>query len=600
MEHTSLTVLVVFACLSTPLPAARADDTAFLEPLADTPVVRPDDSFTQPPSRIPGPYSSNVWELYRFDNRIYIGTGNSSDFAPSTDPGPSPVASYDLRTRTINQEAVIIEGQIDVFREINGQLVIPGHDPVYLYDTVPETPAIEGAPPSFHRLEDRGWVSIAMNAGQPAHHVYDIASFDGKLWLALGVDFMSVYNDLLSSDNNGASWSPVASAVDPRVRLPYRFHDLFEFNGVLYASGHLTARVTTNKFPLWSSDGTTETLREDLNGEAFGPDTVAGIAEAMADDVRISIGHLRITRPVVFRGELVYLFGAVHNDHQVWPMAVYRAASLQRGAVDVRLVDLGPGAPEWVNGADRVSLAPEDRTPAGTTDWTPWDLVVRDDVLYVLMSRPRAASEREEQDFDVKVWATRDLEQWHEITTATFSTFARALEVDEGDLYFGLGTDVGLRYGQSYTLGLEEESGKIYRLAREDWSTCGDGWIDLDGGESCDDGSDNSDERPNACRTDCTLSQDGRRPDAGVPDGGASDSGLPDDGSSEGGARADDAATGDGSADSGRGAEAPGELDATSGGGCATAGGGKTNAFVWALGFLLLSRSRRRRRSVTK
>ncbi len=35
--------------------------------------------------------------------------------------------------------------------------------------------------------------------------------------------------------------------------------------------------------------------------------------------------------------------------------------------------------------------------------------------------------------------------------------------------------------------------------------TCGDGLIDAEAGESCDDGARNSDTRPNACRTDCTL-----------------------------------------------------------------------------------------------
>ena len=80
------------------------------------------------------------------------------------------------------------------------------------------------------------------------------------------------------------------------------------------------------------------------------------------------------------------------------------------------------------------------------------------------------------------------------------------MEVHQGDIYLGLGTDVRRRDNtSSYTQRLHREAGTILRLRRQDWSVCGDGFVDPLGQEQCDGGPANDDELPDACRSSCTL-----------------------------------------------------------------------------------------------
>ncbi|QUL57177.1 hypothetical protein KDC22_12320 [Paenibacillus tritici] len=42
------------------------------------------------------PYARNVWDMQLFDGKIYLGHGNSSNNAPSSNAGPVPIYYWDL------------------------------------------------------------------------------------------------------------------------------------------------------------------------------------------------------------------------------------------------------------------------------------------------------------------------------------------------------------------------------------------------------------------------------------------------------------------------------------------------------------------------
>lgn len=110
------------------------------------------------------------------------------------------------------------------------------------------------------------------------------------------------------------------------------------------------------------------------------------------------------------------------NDHQWVPLGLFAAASLN----EVRHLDV-PGMP--------------------------YDLLVRDNVCYVLSCRP--PDEPRTVRWTVAVYASSDLDTWHEVLRFEAPTFARSFETLDGDFYFGLGTD---------TDHVAPETGRILRV----------------------------------------------------------------------------------------------------------------------------------------
>ena len=108
-------------------------------------------------------------------------------------------------------------------------------------------------------------------------------------------------------------------------------------------------------------------------------------------------------------GERVIYIGAyIHNDHQAIPFGVFVADSLEAGETAIRQISL----------------------PAGLR---PWDLLIRDQALYVLSD---SASTTDRQ---VQVFRTQDLEKLTFALSFDVPTFARSFEILQDQLYFGLG-----------------------------------------------------------------------------------------------------------------------------------------------------------------
>ena len=340
----SLATLALVAALA---PAVWADQTDLLENLG-----RPEALDRK------GEYASNVWDLMMFEGELYIGAGNSSNMQPNANAGPIPILKLDPATDTFSSPFTVDEEQIEIYRVLDGQLVIPGHDPT-------------GNPKkgNFYRLEQGTWFKYATVPN--GIHTYDMASYKGELYGALGAR-----NDVVRSSDGGQSWSRVPMGVVPSYgdRPPYaRSYVLFEFEGKLWSVGRLSTSAG-QKYDragqgLWSWDGTTAEEREDLSYKQMMP--------GIADFSILSLYKARPHRPLVFGGALYYLGAEAFNDHQVYPSALYKASTLQRGAHDIELV------------------RPTDASEPLWHQWRPWDLVARDGSLYMLASKAQFSPDSE-------------------------------------------------------------------------------------------------------------------------------------------------------------------------------------------------------------
>lgn len=364
-----------------------------------------------------GPYARNIWDLLWFDGRLFVATGNSSNVGPDRNAGPTPVFAYLPAEKRFVEEYVLPEEQIDRFRVLDGRLWIAGHDPrqgwelgnVYYRD---------GGDWHKRRTVPRGL------------HTYDLAIFQGQLIAALGTDGTPT---VATSTDDGQSWSVVAESGAARR------YGLSTFQGRVFAWGAMLADPNATvasrdtrraTFPL-EFDGEKWDLRTDLNADALFP------------HVENRSGLWRISRDCVLKDRLLYIAGPRWNDHHTYSLALFAADSLRRGDVQTRRVKL----------------------PADTT---PWDVEVRGEAAYLLTSTPVDDGAK----FVIRVWKSEDGLAWRSLIRLTQPTFARSLEIVDGDVYLGLGTDVGRENAkgneawrsESYTPTQSAESGTLLRI----------------------------------------------------------------------------------------------------------------------------------------
>jgi hypothetical protein len=341
-------------------------------------------------SRGPKVYARNIWDLQVFDGRLYIGCGNSSNTGPVPNAGPVPVWSFDPQTRRFVCETVLREEQIDKFCVIDRKLYIPGHDPAW-----PDS--WEWG--NFYRLEEKGWKKYRNIPG--GLHAYDICRFNNKLFAALGTE---EGGKVAISTDNGETWKN-ANAGDCRI------YALFQLNGEWYAAGEffsdtLKERIKNpnpSTLPRWR-DGLFRYDRED----AFEWLEDMGFSDVFPGVEKVDYG--KVTRAVNYLGNLIYIGAGERNDHQSSPFGLFAMESL-----------------------DNVQYL------ALPSQSTPWDLLARGGVLYVLLS---SGLENQNPGTAIYVLGTRDLRNWTEVVRFRAETFARSFELLNGDLYFGLGDTV--------------------------------------------------------------------------------------------------------------------------------------------------------------
>ena len=284
------------------------------------PEVRPE--LVGEPFTKPSPYARNVWDMQRFGGRIYLGHGDSID-----NWGPIPIWSLDPATGGLREEYTTDDEQVDLFRVLDGELYVPGHDP-----------RADWSLGEFYRLEPAGW----MEHRTIPHglHTFDLALRGGRLYAALGAQDVPGEETVLVSEDRGESWR----VATDEVRRVYAFFDL---GGELYGVPVLrNAAEPARERTLLHLEGDRFT-RVAVNGATLLP----GIAPDSAG---------RMVRPTPFRGAVVYVVARRGFD---WVPVALAAA---RGPSD----------------AGRVEL-PE---PAAL----PYDLLVRGETLFVLSAAPAA------------------------------------------------------------------------------------------------------------------------------------------------------------------------------------------------------------------
>jgi hypothetical protein len=164
-------------------------------------------------------FARNVWCLKAFGDRIYIGIGNSDDFGPAPNAGPADIWYFDPATSRLVRDWSAPDEQVEVFRVIEGRLVVPGNDPMESWELG-----------NFYRLEQGHWKKYRTLPN--GLHDFDMIKFKGVLYAALGTEAGAV---VAASEDDGVTWR--VHPLVPVARGFYaRAHSLFVLSGRLYAS----------------------------------------------------------------------------------------------------------------------------------------------------------------------------------------------------------------------------------------------------------------------------------------------------------------------------------------------------------------------------
>ncbi|WP_190275774.1 hypothetical protein [Thiorhodovibrio frisius] len=354
--------------------------------------------------------------------RIYLGAGNSSNRGPAANAGRVPIIAYDPALATFVTEGEVAEEQIDLYRVLDGQLYIPGHDATQNWDWG-----------NFYRRGDKGeWKKYRTIPG--ALHVYDIVLHGKRLHAALGIRGAAA---VASSENGGSDWSIQALGRG-------RVYALLSIGGELFAIK--TFRQTRIPRP---------GIARLMPGNGFQP--VFGYTkERVFPRTDFTDNQARMTRLTPVGDDVLYLGADVHNDHQIQPFGLYLAI-LREGQLDfVRI-----GLPE---------------------ELTPRDLLLRGDQVYLLASATKGSVTRNQvlaveidqlsKEKRPKILGlltslyspTEDAgHPWRRILVFDYPTFARSFEEMNGDFYFGMGMEI-VDENNWRRDELQAETGRILRV----------------------------------------------------------------------------------------------------------------------------------------
>lgn len=350
-------------------------------------------------------YARNVWDLETFHGRLYIGSGNSSNYEPAPNAGPVDVWYYDPDDTQFHKEFVVDDEQIDRYRldAANDELLIPGHDATESADLG-----------NYYRWRDGRWEKLRTLPG--ALHVYDIVRFQGDLFAALSTSKGACVG---RSADDGKTWTTYCLAADQGPIPPTRAFTLFTLDNQLYVCSYLLITYVGNEPLPGVQKGASQAVNAQIDhwdGGDFQSIPLALFPDALQTKITL------VVRPVNFLDHLVYIGADQTNDHQWIPAGLFSASSVDK--------------------AERIGLSPGE---------LPYDIVVSSGQCYVL-------TDTEQQgQYLIRVLASKDLKQWRELLRFSQSTFARSFEILNGDFYFGLGCD---------TTRTPPETGNILRVSQ--------------------------------------------------------------------------------------------------------------------------------------
>ena len=233
-------------------------------------------------------YARNIWDMQVYNDRVYLGHGNSNNNGPSPNAGPVDVWYWDTMESRFVKEFIVDDEQIDHYRIIDGKLIIPGHDPKESWDLG-----------NYYILNENKWKKIRTIPN--GIHNYDMLKFKEQLFAAIGTKDGGA---IARSDDNGKTWN----IFDLPKRRAYT---LFSLNNKLYASTFGNALFEYNK-------------------EGF-----LQILVNLFPNVK-STKNMLMVRPVRFKDTLVYIGANNSIDHQWTPFGLYKAKSIEQ-SIKVKL-----------------------------------------------------------------------------------------------------------------------------------------------------------------------------------------------------------------------------------------------------------------------
>ena len=156
-------------------------------------------------------YSRNIWDMQLYNNKIYIGAGNSSNIGPSSNSGRVPIYSLNPSNDKFTYEYTVAEEQVNIFKVYDNTLYIPGHDATQKWDFG-----------NFYTKQYGKWKKY--RTIPDALHVYDILKSDNKLYVALGIKNSGA---IAISEDNGYSWKTI-------IKPSNRIYSLFSLNNKIF------------------------------------------------------------------------------------------------------------------------------------------------------------------------------------------------------------------------------------------------------------------------------------------------------------------------------------------------------------------------------
>jgi len=382
-------------------------------------------------------YARNIWAMLPAFGRVYFGGGNASNFSKAANAGSTihepGIWSYDPGSNTFTDEYPSYDDeQVGNLRLLGGTLYVPGYD------------SIDNTTSQIYANSGSGWSKITVPGDQNGH-IFDVASFDGKLWVAQQAAGKVSF---AYSTDGGSTWTD--ATVDA--------NGLSSFNGDC-----INERVEQFHFvggSAWGSFADAKALwMQYIGGGVFR----AQDAGSMYPGHNASFDTPYIGRSVVIGSTTIYLGVVAENDmlwdplgwnvgshspHQVFTCTAFGSASafdLPNGAIcwDLCLADTGSGTKAYALGA------------IGTSD-----------------------------PYTITVCSTADGATWTQEFSFSYATFARSFCYLDGYFYFGFGCednalsdnsgDIG-RYAFSSGGGMSNFSDSFTRA--DDATTLGSNWV---------------------------------------------------------------------------------------------------------------------------
>jgi hypothetical protein len=330
-------------------------------------------------SGVSGKYSRNIWQIYPFNNKLYLAHGDMND-----SPG-ALVVSFNPANGTISNEYTLADNIFWSYTTINNELYAAGGD------------ATEGwAYGNFYRLADGTTWTKHRNI-VAGIHVFDLVMFNGALFAPISQD--SIKNCLPKSTDYGMTWSAInSSTLDTYNAASYTGYKPCYYaiilNGKLYAGENLiNGSFMFNKM-----------ICVTYSGGTFSYSVVQ--ADSMFPNSPTDGSSWHIIKPT-YKGTTLY-----YLPQQV---TAFNAATLQKGVF--KATD--------INVASFIAFSNNEIAT---------DLMVRDTALYAL-----AYIKNSSTSYTNKILKTTDDSTWEEFYTFESDTLARSFLEVNGEFYIGMG-----------------------------------------------------------------------------------------------------------------------------------------------------------------